>query len=255
MGSSPLARGLRGHVRGRDGRPGIIPARAGFTEGDLRHGEAGQDHPRSRGVYWVCRRSCCGSGGSSPLARGLPLSVAVRERLYRIIPARAGFTGRVASGLRPSADHPRSRGVYSVALDPSAACGGSSPLARGLPRRGLVGLPAVGIIPARAGFTRQRAPRPPSQPDHPRSRGVYAAAPHDRPTSARIIPARAGFTASCPRSSSPEADHPRSRGVYSRSLVCDWLTVGSSPLARGLHEVRRALDGQVRIIPARAGFT
>ena len=53
----------------------------------------------------------------------------------------------------PIKDHPRSRGVYIDALDRNQTPPGSSPLARGL----LLLLPhigvALGIIPARAGFT------------------------------------------------------------------------------------------------------
>ena len=91
-GSSPLARGLL-HAFGRiNVRPGIIPARAGFTH----PGDSGRlgypDHPRSRGVYasepWKTSRS----RGSSPLARGLHRGVRHHRGARRIIPARAGFT-------------------------------------------------------------------------------------------------------------------------------------------------------------------
>ena len=72
-------------------------------------------------------------GGSSPLARGLPLEEADIHAMLM--------------------DHPRSRGVYSTAARASRALTGSSPLARGL-REPLLGLKVdVGIIPARAGFT------------------------------------------------------------------------------------------------------
>ena len=52
-----------------------------------------------------------------------------------------------------SRDHPRSRGVYD-GLDPGPEdlCG-SSPLARGLLEGVAVVVQALGIIPARAGFT------------------------------------------------------------------------------------------------------
>ena len=52
--------------------------------------------------------------------------------------------------------------------------GGSSPLARGLPATGAVPGETLGIIPARAGFTRFHVVRQFVFPDHPRSRGVYA---------------------------------------------------------------------------------
>ena len=92
-GSSPLARGLREEDGAVLYEPGIIPARAGFTR-PLPSGAAVRgDHPRSRGVYPPCAPGPPIPGGSSPLARGLPVG---DRRLGRAIP-----------------DHPRSRGVYS----------------------------------------------------------------------------------------------------------------------------------------------
>ena len=194
-GSSPLARGLRAEVGRLRAADRIIPARAGFTSGRLPQEAAGQDHPRSRGVYHQRPRHRHAPLGSSPLARGL-----------------RGGLGRHVSG---SPDHPRSRGVYGPSSRNRRRRGGSSPLARGLLLRpegvGLQG----GIIPARAGFTGGAGARPGLAPDHPRSRGVYsrpdgAATPGrgssplarglpvpgpDRRHEGRIIPARAGFTA------------------------------------------------------------
>ena len=51
------------------------------------------------------------------------------------------------------------------------------------------------------------------------------------------------------------ADHPRSRGVYDGAHSYLLLTVGSSPLARGLRREGGRGLGDPRIIPARAGFT
>ena len=50
-------------------------------------------------------------------------------------------------------------------------------------------------------------------------------------------------------------DHPRSRGVYLTARVFEVVSVGSSPLARGLRRESRHPRRIVRIIPARAGFT
>ena len=50
-------------------------------------------------------------------------------------------------------------------------------------------------------------------------------------------------------------DHPRSRGVYTGKRRPSWSASGSSPLARGLREVRAPATQVGRIIPARAGFT
>ena len=71
----------------------------------------------------------------------------------------------------------------------------------------------------------------------------------------RIIPARAGFTTGTVGRTSSSSDHPRSRGVYLVLVWLRWWIVGSSPLARGLLERRATAASQLRIIPARAGFT
>ena len=177
-----------------------------------------------------------------------------RHLVVRIVPARAGFTHRAADAHSRTTDHPRSRGVYkSYTIDPNGTVG-SSPLARGLPD------PPLEII--RRG-------------DHPRSRGVYERCPAGVvadpgssplargllkreagvPDVEGIIPARAGFTrGGAPRPGRP-ADHPRSRGVYATRRAAAWASIGSSPLARGLHDTDAALKALRRIIPARAGFT
>ena len=152
-------------------------------------------------------------------------------------------------------DHPRSRGVYPVLCLVVAACSGSSPLARGLPKLFPGAIAFLWIIPARAGFTDSARKCAKSCQDHPRSRGVYYGkwpASHETGGSsplarglrapmsfvdrlARIIPARAGFT----------------YGKWPASHE----TGGSSPLARGLRDNPLAHPRVIRIIPARAGFT
>ena len=92
VGSSPLARGLRGgfwHTKVPDR---IIPARAGFTRGDTIFLIRAWDHPRSRGVYLSTGLLSLTIYGSSPLARGLLISAVPLIGLEGIIPARAGFT-------------------------------------------------------------------------------------------------------------------------------------------------------------------
>ena len=111
--------------------------------------------------------------------------------------------------------------------------------------------------------------------DHPRSRGVYeTAVTRHRPQSGssplargllrphrnlswwfRIIPARAGFTVAVAVLMVMVPDHPRSRGVYYWTGQAGGVTVGSSPLARGLLYRRAAGEAADGIIPARAGFT
>ena len=111
--------------------------------------------------------------------------------------------------------------------------------------------------------------------DHPRSRGVYAIlSPGKRRAGGssplarglrggmqvdgveiRIIPARAGFTVYGGYSWCDSRDHPRSRGVYIFCHQASTAVSGSSPLARGLRPEHSAMRCNLRIIPARAGFT
>ena len=174
-----------------------------------------RDHPRSRGVYRLSVSPGRGSTGSSPLARGLPSAVALPVWVWRIIPARAGFTAVGSPTRARPRDHPRSRGVYWMGRRWTWFASGSSPLARGLLCvSNQEGGGVQGIIPARAGFTiRSLSPRSDTR-DHPRSRGVYAV---DAPT------------------------------IGGRD--------GSSPLARGLRVRQVMHAPLRRIIPARAGFT
>ena len=152
---------------------------------------------------------------------------------------------------------------------------GSSPLARGLRLSWGQRVAALGIIPARAGFTLSHAAASSGSRDYPRSRGVYhdvvftvdgktGSSPLARGLLQavdkvaylrRIIPARAGFTAPTAVPSSGPWDHPRSRGVYAAPSESSSNGLGSSPLARGLRLVWLSLTGVSRIIPARAGFT
>ena len=92
VGSSPLARGLPRTVEPTAAALRIIPAHAGFTWFRRRVRWACADHPRSRGVYRSAAAWAAVSGGSSPLARGLPSGGLARGGHLRIIPARAGFT-------------------------------------------------------------------------------------------------------------------------------------------------------------------
>ena len=91
--------------------------------------------------------------GSSPLARGLPGERAPGRSDGGIIPARAGFTIELGTGIEVPEDHPRSRGVYHRVLRSHEGLRGSSPLARGLRDDAEDGSLLQRIIPARAGFT------------------------------------------------------------------------------------------------------
>ena len=182
QGSSPLARGLRWVNVERPVTGRIIPARAGFTRGTRATVSSRRDHPRSRGVYSWGSRLPLETPGSSPLARGLLEHEISLVQLWRIIPARAGFTATTQITMQAVADHPRSRGVYWLASTSTSIRPGSSPLARGLHPSKTKFFLGARIIPARAGFTSRSPCRGAGRWDHPRSRGVYCPA---CPTSAR----------------------------------------------------------------------
>ena len=192
----------------------IIPARAGFTQPGRNQPQEARDHPRSRGVYARLPLVVSGIRGSSPLARGLPVSLRCSAAPLGIIPARAGFTAASTTMTSSIWDHPRSRGVYTGDAAGQGRGMGSSPLARGLLAAMDVPVDRLGIIPARAGFTVIGVGCGWGCEDHPRSRGVYCSCVTVATRIWRIIPARAGFTTR-PRRRGPAApDHPRSRGVY-----------------------------------------
>ena len=172
-GSSPLARGLPAESPQNMRYLRIIPARAGFTGRRRQRRASATDHPRSRGVYPTPGRFECDRSGSSPLARGLLDSFAYADTDSRIIPARAGFTISRRVTVHQESDHPRSRGVYEEDLFAWRFELGSSPLARGLREHRIHAALELGIIPARAGFTRRTSFSWSSATDHPRSRGVY----------------------------------------------------------------------------------
>ena len=152
-GSSPLARGLLAFLHRAGARGGIIPARAGFTPHSCSPYPTAQDHPRSRGVYYVRYLPAEVESGSSPLARGLPSGRSPMVCRCGIIPARAGFTPSDTESQTRRPDHPRSRGVYCGESLCCRLIGGSSPLARGLLYVSKSGSNLIRIIPARAGFT------------------------------------------------------------------------------------------------------
>ena len=162
--------------------------------------------------------------------------------------------------------------VHHVALVPVGiipACAGST-----LARAVVVHL-ADGIIPACAGSTGGREAARFGVWDHPRLRGehsgwdtadacVVGSSPLARGARAEggrrrerqgIIPACAGSTPSGPTCTCRCWDHPRLRGEHAVLLDNLPKATGSSPLARGAPDERRAARRRDGIIPACAGST
>ena len=253
----------------------LIPARAGRTTTTPTRRFRPRAHPRSRGADTQAAVDLSAAGGSSPLARGGHRTLSRIHRPPGLIPARAGRTSPRPPQGRDRRAHPRSRGAdgggeYSLPL-----LKGSSPLARGGPRRDGVRPARGGLIPARAGrtgivdvdvFTDRAHPRSrgadpcheaTSQPiggSSPLARGGRAPpAMGDRKSG--LIPARAGRTRSGPSSPRRCRAHPRSRGADDAREDAGASKRGSSPLARGglPRGTHSLLDRG--LIPARAGRT
>ena len=275
QGSSPLSRGIPPRPCSSLGGPRIIPALAGNTGKDPGYNGNTRDHPRSRGEYVD---QGCGSGphgGSSPLSRGIPWRYHGRIDSEGIIPALAGNTGLFPGARFNRADHPRSRGEYTLLSHCTTASQGSSPLSRGIPHLLLGSYRQVGIIPALAGNTRGSTSGRRIPMDHPRSRGEYhwgfigvmcltGSSPLSRGILGQpggvvrrfgIIPALAGNTRTSWCCCRWRTDHPRSRGEYSPASSTVTEPRGSSPLSRGILTAEQRAVAAVRIIPALAGNT
>ena len=213
-GSSPLARGTQINTDSVVVHLGLIPARAGNTQGSKCQAVDQRAHPRSRGEHYAITPRSRSCSGSSPLARGTLSYIAPPAGLGGLIPARAGNTFVLATAAHLEWAHPRSRGEHSRLSSRRVRPLGSSPLARGT-RSALWRISIVnGLIPARAGNTVNKPLTGEQWRAHPRSRGEHGRAlwACDRPRGSSplargtlhvwrgnwrglgLIPARAGNT-------------------------------------------------------------
>ena len=231
-GSSPLTRGKRLLGRRLRGVQRLIPAHAGKTCVRRRAAWPMTAHPRSRGENPHLGYVEVYAQGSSPLTRGKPPVVGETCRCDGLIPAHAGKTSSTSWATSWTWAHPRSRGENLLHDRVSAAGGGSSPLTRGKPTRGIAPGSSPGLIPAHAGKTGRRPASRPRCGAHPRSRGencgdhdaahvLAGSSPLTRgkprrmgpaPRPRGLIPAHAGKTSSPSRDRLARAAHPRSRG-------------------------------------------
>ena len=272
-GLSPLARGNRRRVdEHRDGQRSI-PARAGEPN-SVNHltGLFGV-YPRSRGGTAVSAGIILEAIGLSPLARGNPTNVLLRECRKGSIPARAGEPRSRARFPGARWVYPRSRGGTSDLHRRQGRELGLSPLARGNPVNVQRDVRGDGSIPARAGEpTPDSASKKPPWV-YPRSRGGTAQAREARVPffglsplargnrvcravpidGAGSIPARAGEPRGDGRLLHRGKVYPRSRGGTHWVVPALRHRKGLSPLARGNRELLRWTLRMGGSIPARAG--
>ena len=172
-GSSPLARGTHPHAGTLRTRSRLIPARAGNTVGVPESTCRASAHPRSRGEHPVADSARNISRGSSPLARGTPLTPCRKTQPFRLIPARAGNTLKPGVMITLVTAHPRSRGEHLMGNTAFQNRRGSSPLARGTRYGCFTFSHYTRLIPARAGNTRSANAQSKKSSAHPRSRGEH----------------------------------------------------------------------------------
>ena len=168
----PRSRGEnRGRCRGLRRLRGLIPAHAGKTPRHTPRRRGPWAHPRSRGENHALVHAWPVRGGSSPLTRGKPARRQRQRRRCRLIPAHAGKTNPLASRVRSSAAHPRSRGENQPRAHQSHRGSGSSPLTRGKRPEASNEDYETGLIPAHAGKTVVMRVSHFRRWAHPRSRG------------------------------------------------------------------------------------
>ena len=174
QGSPPLARGILRRNPSSMPVSGITPACAGNTRFDLPGFCPERDHPRLRGEYSVSFKKMLSYAGSPPLARGIPLIIAISAFMTGITPACAGNTQNRLTKIRGDRDHPRLRGEYTIEKDLNIILRGSPPLARGIQIVIKLLCNLERITPACAGNTCSPCHEVADCWDHPRLRGEYS---------------------------------------------------------------------------------
>ena len=203
------------------------------------------------------------------------MGVCVEQGFDRLIPARAGKTRGHLADTASDWAHPRAGGENAQAIAPAPTPGGSSPRGRGKLKFIYVVIYVVGLIPARAGKTRECYSRGHDVRAHPRAGGenqagksilicVAGASPRGRGKLtcvdddlkvARLIPARAGKTRGYRSHWMSWGAHPRAGGENHVSIGLAVSLHGSSPRGRGKHQKDSLVQRLRRLIPARAGKT
>ena len=151
----------------------FTPACAGNTDKQLPVSHIPRDHPRLRGEhkYTVLEMPCL--LGSPPPTRGTLIRQKSIWAGLGITPAYAGNTAIKISAIGDIKDHPRLRGEHQAEYGVISKSWGSPPPTRGTRGKMVQETLKVGITPAYAGNTCQRAYIQCNTWDHPRLRGEH----------------------------------------------------------------------------------
>ena len=210
--SSPRGRGKQDQSPRTHPTPRLIPAWAEKTAAAPGPESQPRAHPRVGGENGISRGGLTLLGGSSPRGRGKRRMVLTTGWPVRLIPARAGKTGRQGRPAHRRPAHPRAGGENPVQRYGFSLRYGSSPRGRENKTQALERIIYGGSSP------RGRGKRPDSDAAPPRG---------------RLIPARAGKTKNARRPCQGRWAHPRAGGENSG----DWWTIPigrvSSPRGRG----------------------
>ena len=212
-------------------------------------------YPRARGGNFHKSMRLPAWRGLSPRTRGKPHATLHEIKLSRSIPAHAGETRLARSASSGSRVYPRARGGNHRKFFALLGVGGLSPRTRGKPCC-LCGVYGVqGSIPAHAGETRTKRPKPKTQRVYPRARGgnekLTRAERNMRGLSPRTrgkhrgathkenllgsIPAHAGETVWYAANHAAMWVYPRARGGNLMWLTAFLIGMGLSPRTRGKH--------------------
>ena len=131
MGSSPRGRGKRPDGSRPRNHRRLIPARAGKTSRPRLRSRRRRAHPRAGGENVSDMLGSVRKYGSSPRGRGKRLGHLPCLPQPGLIPARAGKTAGVVTGLRSAWAHPRAGGENHFESLSSLFVSGSSPRGRG----------------------------------------------------------------------------------------------------------------------------
>ena len=260
-------------LRAAAGLRRFIPAHAGNSDSPAGSRSWSAVHPRACGEFATTGTDATCSHGSSPRMRGILKPRLLYPHQFRFIPAHAGNSTVCRRGSFLSTVHPRACGEFFDSDNKYLIYSGSSPRMRGIRDEQLAVKYCQRFIPAHAGNSATRPPRPLDSTVHPRACGEFRSISpglHDRggssprmrgirlrcataPRRSRFIPAHAGNSAGWPECIEVDPVHPRACGEFPRGTKVSLLIGGSSPRMRGIRIATGAVVVVVRFIPAHAG--